>query len=210
MYCVKRVKIGAVMPVSFSTLMFSLNKWKKGSKYIDHINTSLLYITFSLKGKCCFNGMLPVKIYNWNTCLLYHISFMLLPKWPDSPMRTMLLISDFSVFHYSCWKEIDFMIMLSCFKSSHFCCAIFLVLCSFSERGYYLYCGSLPQTWIYKGSEMRMERRKWGEGVKDAREGTVQNGKDGSWGCFSAYHHFYQNIIGKKKRYSIYICSQFY
>lgn len=43
------------------------------------------------------------------------------------------------------------------------------------------------------------------ERMKDAWEGAVQDGKDGSWDHFSAYR-FYQNTFEKKRRDSVRVC----
>lgn len=127
-------------------MIFSPSKWQKSPKYIQHINTCLLHISVSLTGKWCFNGMLPVKIvitriHAW--CTIFHL--LLLLKRPNSPMRTMLLISDYICVHNCCWKKVDFLIMLCYFKSSHYCCAIFWVPYSFLERGHYYIVDVCPK-----------------------------------------------------------------
>ena len=112
-------------------------------------------------------------------------------------MRTVLLISDFSVFTIAVGKKL---ILWWCYPVSKAVISVgFLVLCSISERDYYLYCGCLPLTWIYKGSETRMER------MKDAWEGAVQDGKDGSWDHFSAYR-FYQKYNWEKEEERQRVC----
>lgn len=147
--------------------MFFSQQLTKIPKYIQHINTCLSRISVSLTGKWCFNGLLPVKIlitwiHAW--CTIFHL--LLLLKRPNSPMRTMLLISDYICVHNCCWKKVDFLIMLCYFKSSHYCCAIFWIPYSFLERGHYLHCGCLPQTWIH-----RALRQEWKEGNEGKDEG---------------------------------------
>ena len=78
------------------------------------------------------------------------------------------VISGFSLFTIAVGRKL---ILWWCYPvSKAVISVVFLVLCSISERDYYLYCGCLPLTWIYKGSETRMER------MKDAWEGAVQDG----------------------------------
>lgn len=152
--------------------MFSLNKWKKGSKYTHHINTSLSNITCSIKGEHCFNGMLPVKIYNWNPCLMYQISFIASAKMTKQPKENS--VANFRLFcvHYSCWKKIDFMMMLSCFKSSHFYWLFGSVL-NFRKRLLFILWMSAPNLNI---QGLRDQNGK-NEGCLG---GAVQDGKDGS------------------------------
>ena len=112
-------------------------------------------------------------------------------------MRTVLLISDFSVFTIAVGRKL---ILWWWYPVSKAVISVgFLVLCSISERDYYLYCGCLSLTWIYKGSETRMER------MKDAWEGAVQDRKDGSWDHFSAYR-FYQKYNWEKEEERQRVC----
>ena len=132
--------------------------------------------------------LLITQIRIW--CIIFHLLFLL--KWPSSPMRTVLLISDISMFTVAVGRKL---ISSQCyFKSSHYYCAAFWVLYSFSERGHYLYCACLPQTWIHRAPRQGWKEGNEGERMKEAREKAVQVGGGGSWDHGCAYCHFYTHI----------------
>ena len=91
------------------------------------------------------------------------------------------------------------MMMLSCFKSSHFCCLFGSVL-NFRKRLLFI-------LWM-SASNLNIQGLRDQNGKNEGCLGggcAGRDGKDGSGDHFSAYR-FYQNTIEKKRRDCVCVC----
>lgn len=127
---------------------------------------------------------------------MYHVSFIAFAEMAKQPNESNVANFRNNCVHYSCWKKIDSLTMLPCFKSSHFCCTLFLLLAHFQKEviiDIVDVCPKLEYTGLWdKNGKKEMGGKNGGcQGGEGAERGS------GAWDRFSACHHFFPNIIRK-------------